>query len=185
MADNQDDLKQLSANIMKAATVVAIGKTEAERTEASKLYDELVEKREKLQAEIEAAKTDKKESDAAPDPYTRIADLNEQMLEAAKSNDMANYTSMRNEKNELIRLHGKKAPVITSVTVEEITERRRQQHGQDHVNRQRIEDEKANPPARSFENEGDIEKQMTEAAERGDHIEYGRLRRKRLKQKRA
>lgn len=92
---------------------------------------------------------------------------------------------MRAEKKELIRQHGRKAPVITSVTAEEITERRRQQHEQDLINRQRLEDEKIDPPARSFENEGDIEHQMTAAAERGDHIEYGHLRRERLKQKRA
>ena len=183
MADKQDELKQLSKSIMKAATVVAIGKTEAERVAASQLYDELAEKRTRLQAEME--KPEPIKTDIDPDPYTRIADLEEKMAEAANSGDMALYSTMRTEKKELIRQHGRRAPVITSVTGAEITERRRQQHEQDHINRQRFEDEMVNPPARSFESEGDIELQMTAAAERGDHIEYGRLRRKRLNQKRA
>lgn len=152
------------------------------------VYDELTEKRTRLKAALKTPKydmTDKEESEVAPDPYTRIADLEEKMLEAANSGDMALYSTMRAEKKELVRQHGRKPMVVTGTTAAEIQERRRLQAEQDHTNRQMLEDEKANPRERSFESEGDIEHQMTAAAERGDHIEYGRLRRERLKQKRA
>ena len=175
MTDEQkDELELLNSNITKAARIVAIGKTEEERVAASQLYDELVEKRSRLQAAVEPPKMDK--TDVTANPYARIDYLEEKMGEAAASGDMSMYSTMRIEKKQLIHLHGRRAPVVTGTSAAEIRERRRQQQEQDHANRQRLEDERNNPQEKTFEDESDLLRKMTEAAQRGDHIEYGRLR---------
>ena len=184
MTDEQEnELELLNDNITKAARIAALGKSEDERVAASQLYDELFEKRIRLQTALK--KPEPIKTDIALDPYARIGYLEEKMAEAASSGDMALYSTMRNERKELVRQHGRKAPVVTCVTAEEITGHRRQQAEQNYIHRQKFEDENANPPERLFAEEGDIEKQMTAAAERGDHHEYGRLRRVRQAQKLA
>lgn len=115
-------------------------------------------------------------SDTAPDPYARMDYLEEKMLEAANSGNMANYTTMRAEKKALIREHGRKPTVVISNTAADMQSRRRQQQAQDLTSRQAAENKRNNPPKRSFENESDLARKMTAAAEAGDHNEYNRLR---------
>jgi hypothetical protein len=175
--DIQNDLTQLNDNIMKAAIIAAIGKTEDERVQASQLYDELTAQREKLQAAIKVSSySNADESKVAPDPYARINYLEEQVAEAANNGEMANYSTMRNEKKQLIRDHGRKAAVVTSNTAAEMKARRDEQRESDLASRQRVEDEKANPSDKTFADESDLARKMTAAAESGDHKEYSRLR---------
>ena len=63
--------------------------------------------------------------------------------EAANNGEMANYSTMRNEKKQLIRDHGRKAAVVTSNTAAEMKARRDEQRESDLASRQRVEDEKS------------------------------------------
>jgi hypothetical protein len=184
-SDIQKDLVLLNENIMKSARLAALGTTEAERVEASNLYDQLTAQRTKLQAAVKVPSYDPNSigqggDQVTPSPYERIAFLEQKMAEAANAGEMALYSTMRNEKKQLIKEHGSRPVTMVSNTSVEIKARKEELRAADLKSRQHQEDLRNKPPERlTFAEEGDIERQMTEAASAGDYKEYGRLRKKR------